>query len=69
MVLESPQTAEDLEYHQAIHHYRQAVNELLIPLKVYGQEPYCREAVEKLVSLGMQLHEKLLGLRDEPFHW
>ncbi len=69
MVLESPQEAEDAAYSQTLWHYRQAISEMLKPLEMYGQEIYCQQAIEQLVSLGMQLHEKLLGLRDDPFHW
>jgi len=66
---ESPQIDEDAEYSKTLWHYRQSIGEMLEPLRLYGQDAYCQQLVEQMVSLGVQLHEKLLGLRDEPFHW
>ncbi len=58
---------EDLEWNKAVGLFRMAINQILEPLKLYGQNLYVESASEEIVSLALQLHHKLEGI-DEPYH-
>ena len=58
---------EDEEWDKCIGQYRLTVNQVLKPLRLYGQSDYVDTATEELVSLGIQLYQKLCGI-DEPYH-
>jgi len=55
--------------------FRLALNTIMNPLRLYGQGFYVDSASEEIVSLAVQLHQKLNGL-DIPYrvnhdklHW
>ena len=61
------------EFDKAIGQYRLKLNDVLFPLRMYGQGHYVDGVSEELVSLGIQLHLRLSGL-DIPYecqdlHW
>ncbi len=61
------------EYNKIIGQFRLQLNDLLSPLRMYGQGHYCDMLADQLVILGTQLHYKLMGI-DIPYevekpHW
>jgi len=66
---------EEQSFDKAVGQFRLALNTILHPLRLYGQGLYVDTASEEIVSLALQLHNKLEGL-DEPYiinhdklHW
>jgi len=60
-------------WEKCIGQYRLTLNGLLWPLRKYGQDVYVDGVSEEIVSLAIQLHQKLSGV-DEPYyvsgiHW
>lgn len=65
-------TAEETK-NKALFQYRGQVMELLKPLQMYGQKPYCEQVVKEFEKIAMQLHDRLTG-KDVPIqanrpHW
>jgi hypothetical protein len=58
---------EDTEFDKAVGQFRLALNIIMGPLRLYGQNHYVDSATEEIVSLAVQLHNRLLGV-DEPYH-
>jgi len=58
---------EDEEWDKAVGQLRLALNRVLKPLRLYGQDAYVTSVTEEVISLAIQLHHKLSGI-DEPFH-
>ncbi len=63
----------DEEFDKIMGQYRLKLNQLLSPLRLYGQDNYVDLATQELESLGVQLHMKLSGV-DMPYevnniHW
>ena len=59
---------DDETWDKAIGQFRMALNtQVLKPLRKYGQNHYVDTALEEIVSLAIQLHQRLEGL-DEPYH-
>ena len=54
------------EYNKIIGQYRLQLNDLLSPLRMYGQGHYCDMLADQLVILSAQLHFKLMGI-DIPY--
>jgi len=66
---------EDTDWSKAIGQFRLALNGIMNPLRMYGQGFYVDSASEEIVSLALQLHNRLEGV-DEPYfvnyeklHW
>ena len=66
---------EDEDFSKAIGQFKLALNTILNPLRLYGQGSYVDSATEEIVSLALQLHNRLEGI-DEPYiinhnklHW
>jgi len=58
---------EEAELNKAIGQLRLNLNMVLKPLRLYGQDHYVNTATEEIVSLAIQLHNRLSGI-DEPFY-
>lgn len=65
----------DEEWDKAIGQLKLALNTVLKPLRLYGQGGYVDSVTEEIVSLAVQLHERLSGV-DRPYtvnhdklHW
>lgn len=50
--------------------------DIMSPLRLYGQGEYVDTAIKEIVSLSLQLHQKLSGIDEEPYrinhdklHW
>ncbi len=66
---------EDIEFEKAIGQFQLALNRVMNPLRLYGQEHYVGTAIPEIISLAVQLHWRLSGI-DQPFvineeklHW
>ena len=66
---------EEEDWDKIIGQFRLHLHSVLRPLRMYGQEHYVASVTEEIVSLAIQLHQKLEGI-DEPFrvnneklHW
>lgn len=57
----------ELEFDKAIGQLRFSLNQVLKPLRLYGQGEYVTNATEEIISLAIQLYLKLSGI-DEPYH-
>jgi len=57
---------DDEELDKAIGQFRLALNGIMKPLCLYGQDVYVASASEEIVSLAVQLHERLSGI-DKPY--
>jgi len=69
-------TPDDEQWDKAVGQFRLTLNGILKPLRLYGQGYYVDSASEEIVSLAIQLHEKLSGLDERPYivnheklHW
>ena len=60
-------TEDDEEWDKAIGQFKLALNTIMSPLRLYGQAHYVDSASEEIVSLALQLHNRLEGI-DEPYH-
>jgi len=58
---------EELDFDKCVGQFRLALNGVLQPLRLYGQQNYVDSALLEIVSLAIQLHLKLSGL-DFPYH-
>ena len=58
---------DDEQWAKAISQFKLALNGIMNPLRLYGQGFYVDSASEEIVSLALQLHNRLEGL-DEPYH-
>ena len=58
---------DEVEFDKAIGQLRFRLNEVLGPLRLYGQGHYVDNATSEIISLAVQLHWKLSGL-DIPYH-
>ena len=56
----------DLEWEKAVGQFRLTLNGIMKPLRLYGQGDYVDSAIEEIVSLAIQLYQRLEGV-DEPF--
>ncbi len=52
-------------YRKAIFQLRSGLMEILTPLELYGQKPYCDQALEEIVILAEQFGKRIRG-RDVP---
>ena len=52
---------------KAVGQFKLALNLVLKPLRLYGQNHYVDTATEEIVSLAIELHQRLEGI-DEPYH-
>ena len=59
--------SEEEDFDKPIGQFRLALNGIMEPLRLYGQEQYVDTATEEIVSLAVQLHLKLYGV-DMPYH-
>lgn len=59
--------SEDEEFDKAIGQFRLMLNGIMNPLRLYGQGYYVDTASEEILSLAVQLHQRLSGI-DEPYH-
>jgi len=59
---------DDMSFDKAVGLLRFALNKVMKPLELYGQTHYVRTAVEEIISLSVQLHWKLSGLDEMPYH-
>lgn len=50
-------------------HLRMSLNDLMTPLRMYGQSRYVDQAVEEAISLAYQYHLKLSGLDAQPYYF
>ena len=57
---------DELEWDKAVGQLRLTLNDIMFPLRMYGQGHYVDTVMEEIVSLALQLHNKLSGV-DEPF--
>ena len=57
----------NLDWDKAVGQFRLALGVVTNPLRLYGQGHYVDTADEEIVSLAIQLHQRLSGL-DEPYH-
>ncbi len=69
-------TPDDEKWGKAIGQFRLVLNGVMNPLRLYGQGHYVDTVSEEIVSLAIQLHEKLSGLDERPYivnhdklHW
>lgn len=62
----SNEEEEELEWDKAVGQFRLALNVVMRPLMLYGQQHYVTTALEELTSLAIQLHWRLSGI-DAPF--
>ena len=60
-------TPDDEEWDKFVGQFRMGINNILKPLRLYGQDHYVNAATEEIVSQAIQLHLKLSGL-DIPYH-
>jgi len=58
---------EDEHWDKAVGQFGIALNGIMKPLRLYGQNDYVDTATKEIVSLAIQLHHRLEGV-DEPFH-
>ncbi len=69
----SPIEEQDEQFSKALGQYRLALNGLMHPLRLYGQQHYVDQVIEELVQLAVRLHYRLC-YEDVPFeyreiHW
>ncbi len=58
---------EDEEFDKAVGQFQLALNNILQPLRLYGQSYYVDSVIKEIVSLALQLRNRLEGI-DEPYH-
>ena len=58
---------EDMEFDKAVGQFRLALNTIMYPLRLYGQQTYVDAATSEIVSLALQLYYRLEGV-DEPYY-
>ena len=58
--------SEEEDFDKAVGQFRLSINSVMYPLRLYGQKDYVRSATEEVISLALQLHNRLSGV-DEPF--
>lgn len=58
---------DDVDFDKATGQLGLALNKVLKPLRMYGQDIYVDMATREIESLAIQLHWKLSGL-DIPYH-
>jgi len=56
-----------MQWEKAIGQLRLNLNTIMHPLRSYGQGYYVDAATEEIISLAVQLYEKLSGV-DRPYH-
>ena len=59
---------DELEFDKAVGQFRLTLGVIMQPLHLYGQRHYADTASEEIVSLAIQLHEKLSGLDERPYY-
>ena len=57
---------EEEDWDKAVGQFKMNLNEVMRPLRLYGQGHYVDSATEEIVSLAIQLHLKLYGV-DMPY--
>lgn len=57
----------DENWEKCIGQFKLALNGIMKPLRLYGQDTYVDSATKEIESLAIQLHHRLGGI-DEPFH-
>ena len=73
-ILSALSEVDDESYDKALGQFRLALNDLMQPLRRYGQDVYVDGAKEELVQLALRLHMRLCG-QDIPYevehrvHW
>ncbi len=67
---------DDPEFDKFVGQFRLALNIIMNPLRMYGQQYYTDSATQEIVGLALQLHWKLSGLDEMPYlvnheklHW
>ena len=58
---------EDEEWDKAVGQFKLALNGIMSPLRLYGQNHYVDTASEEIVSLAIQLSLRIEG-HDFPYH-
>ena len=58
---------EDTEFDKAVGQLRLSLNQILKPLRLYGQSTYVDSVTEEIISLALQLHQRLEGI-DMPYY-
>ena len=58
---------EDEQFDKAVGQFQLNLNTIMNPLRLYGQGHYVDSATEEIVSLALQLHNRLSGV-DEPYY-
>ena len=59
---------EDELFDTAVGQFRLTLNtQIMSPLRLYGMGHYVDTAIEEIVSLAIQLHQRLEGI-DQPYH-
>lgn len=66
MTLEEQEQQESEHWDKAVGQFRLALGAYLYPLRRYGQEIYVTGVSEHIVSLAIQMHQRLEGV-DEPY--
>ena len=62
-------------FDKVIGQLRLTIGAVLHPLRMYGQDHYVDTAIEELVSLAVQCHQKLSGIEvpyyvnEDKLHW
>jgi len=76
MTNENEPETDDLEFDKFVGQLRLALGVVMRPLRMYGQQNYVDTASEEILSLALQLHQKLSGLDVAPYfvnhdklHW
>jgi len=59
---------EDQDFDKNLTRFRLALGVVMRPLMMYGQQVYVGSAMEEIVSLAVQLHQKLSGIDVAPYH-
>ena len=58
--------SESTEFKKAVGQFHLALNSVMKPLRLYGQDYYVDSASKEIESLALQLHGRLLGI-DKPY--
>ena len=68
-------TEDEEAWDKAVGQFKLSLGVVMRPLMMYGQQHYVGSAIEEIVSLALQLHNRLGGM-DEPYiinhdklHW
>jgi len=59
---------EDMDFDKHVGSFRLALGVVMRPLTMYGQREYVTSAMEEVISLAVQLYQKLSGIDVAPYH-